>query len=443
MYMQKFSHLYHRLGKKRFFSAAAAIVVFVVAAIFWFQGDDQAVENVETSPRSVELISVSDFQSGALGIAAPSADGRSFVVRAESSGRVDRIGKTGPVAQGAIIAELDNDSQRAALLQAEGVYEAALASAERSDIGVADADAALEAAKQGVVSADKAALTAWNSVLFSTIDQLFTNPRQTNPGVRINAGGQAVRLGETRYALNAELDAWQKESAGLYANQSVTTLINVADKDIRRIDQLTTMVDSFIDLLPKHDPDQIYTASAIASLQSQFASARATLNSQRSALEAAKTALIRAEENQRSASVAGTGGPVSAADAQIKQALGSYQAAQAAYNKTVVRAPFAGTVTMLNVGVGDVINAGSDVALVVPNDGVETSAFYTLPLSAVKYLPDGALVFIVNGEGKLKAKSVETGLVTASSIKVTGLNGDERVVKDVRGFKAGDEVDVK
>src|SRR5690606_31872400 len=204
----------------------------------------------------------------------------------------------------------------------------------------------------------------------------------------------------------------------------------------------TEMVDTFITLIPKHQPDTVFTASDLASLSTEFAAARSSLDTQRAALSSAKTALTRAEENVNSASIGGTGGAISSANAAMKQALGAYQAAKAAYDRTIGRAPLAGTITSQNVTVGDISNVGTDVAIIVPEEGVETNRWWTLPLSAVKYTPDSAFVFMVNNDGVIEEVKVETGLVTAGSIKVTGLTGSENVIKDVRGLKVGERVEV-
>lgn len=436
--------LYTRFSKRTVWSVAAVIGLLIVSVIIFSSlGGEPATEEVEEGKRTVETINASEYQSGALGVVAPTADGNSFVVRAEKGGRVNKVGKVGVVAQGAVIAEIDNAAERAALLQAEGVYEAALAAANRSDISAEDARFALTSAKESAVNTNRAALTAWNTVLFNTVDELFSNPRAGNPGVRIHASGQASDIGEDRVALGQTLENWQNDVASVNAEQSTASLVSTIDTAINRVAELAALVDTFIELLPRHPTDEIFTASEIARLQSSFSTARATLNTQRASLETAKNNLLRAEESVKSAEVGATGGAVSAADAQIKQALGAYRAAQASYNKSLVRAPFAGRVTSLNVSVGDIINSGSDVAIIVPNDGVETAAYFNLPLSAVKYTPDGALVFLVNDDNTLSTKAVTTGLVTASYVQVEGLNGDESIVKDVRGLKAGETVEVR
>ncbi|OGG86149.1 hypothetical protein A2392_01660 [Candidatus Kaiserbacteria bacterium RIFOXYB1_FULL_46_14] len=430
------------IKKYPYYSAGAiAALLAIVGFVVVFNSKD-AEEVAKEATRQVATMSVTEGAEGALGVAYPTASGNSFVVRAEASGRVERAVKVGTkVTAGTIIAELDNSSERAALTQAQGYYEAAQAGAAQSDVSVDDAKTALAAAKQNAVSASRVAMTAWNNVLFNTVDELFSSPR-ISPGVRISASSQATELSRNRLEFNTVLSDWQKDLASLSNTSDIGTINAALDRATADVDALTRMVDSFISLLPKHQPDTVFTTSELTRLSAEFATARTTLDTQHSALSGAKSALARADEAVNSASIGGTGGAVSSANAAIKQALGSYQAAKANYDRTIVRAPFAGTITSQNVTVGDILNVGADVAIIVPEEGVETKRWWTLPLSAVKYMPDNAFVFIVNNDNVIEEIKVETGLVTASNIKVTGLNGSENVIKDVRGLKAGERVEV-
>lgn len=430
------THPYH--------SAFGALLIISLLIFAIFSGDGTGEAEQTAKVEEVEIIKVVDFGSGAIGVAYPTASGNSFVVRSESSGRVERVIAAGQeVEAGTVIAALDNASERAALTQAQGTYEAALAAAAKSDISLSDAKTALSAEKNDALATNRAALAAWNNVLYNTVDQMFINPRLDSPGVRISAEGQAVVLSRERIALNTVLSDWQKQLPNLSPASETRTITDSLDQAIATVNRLGAVVDTFISLIPKQKVNEVYTSSELARLSSEFAMARATLNTQRSNLESARSSLLRAEETVNSATIGGTGGQISAADAAIKQALGSYQAAQAVYERTIIKAPFAGTITSMNVSVGDIIGTGADVSIIVPAEGAETTRWWNLPLSAIKYTPDNAYVFKVNGEGKLEAIEVETGLVTTNSIKVTGLQGDEILVKDVRGMKAGDEVKIK
>jgi len=171
------------------------------------------------------------------------------------------------------------------------------------------------------------------------------------------------------------------------------------------------------------------------------------MSSARASISTALANLTQAEKNLTSAKLAleeaQTGAQkedVAAAQAQLTQAQGDIAAARAAYAKTIIRAPFAGTLSAVNVSVGDVISLGSDVAIIVPLDIDDTERSWLLPLSAVKYTPSSAQVFTITGDGVLETHEVTTGLVTKDRISVTGLTGDETIVADVRGLKGGDTV---
>ncbi len=418
------------------------ILLVILAGGYFTLSQEADQEPVTEITRTVSTISVAELAEGAVGIAYPTAGQDTYVVRAEASGRVDSALKTGTkVEAGAVIVMIENAGERAALTQAQGAYEAARAGAAQSDIGVEDARAALTATKQDAIADDRAALTAFLNVLYNTVDELFSSPR-VSPGVRIEASGQAPELNQKRLELQTQATEWQNDINLLNNSSDVLRITAVLDRSTSRVSDLSVMVNTFITLLSKQKPDGVFSESDLARLSSEFAAAQSSLNTQTAALASAKTTLRRAEEAVASASIGGTGGEVSSANAAVKQALGSYQAAQANYSKTIVRAPFSGTITAQNVTVGDIINIGTDVAMIKPDAGVETTRWWHLPLSAVKYTPNNAFVFVVNEQGLIEAVEVETGLVTASDLRVTGLNGDEMIVTDVRGLKAGDKVEV-
>jgi HlyD family secretion protein len=89
----------------------------------------------------------------------------------------------------------------------------------------------------------------------------------------------------------------------------------------------------------------------------------------------AETALQSAEEGLERAQLAAAGSTNSAADAQVKQALGSLRSAQATLAKTIIRTPISGTVNSLNIRTGDFINSFTQVAEVANNNALEVVTF--------------------------------------------------------------------
>jgi multidrug resistance efflux pump len=405
---------------RRVIAAVAIVILALIAAALFLGKDDQEVA-ATAGLHEVRLLKVADLGSGASGIAVPTANGNSYVIRSEASGKVTRAAAPSVVASGAVIAQLENSAQRAALLQAEGAYEAALASSGGNQTTQASA-------RQDAVRTWTAATVAVAETLRTSIDSYYADIRGTGgtSGFKLEAFGTAQDMNEMRDTIERTiLDRWETESV----NET-----NATEKLVQLNIDLTTvgsLVDRIAALVPRQSITNTYTEADRSADAAALAAARAAITTQQDAVDSARTAITNA-----------SGSGDASAQAQIKQALGTLEAARSNVAKTTVRAPFAGTITSVNVKAGDILSTGGDVAIIVPKDGEETERRFVLPLSAVKYTPAGALVFIVNAENILESKTIETGLVTADSITVKGLAGDETIVEDVRGLKAGEKVEV-
>lgn len=399
--------------------ASLAAIIAVVSYAIW--SGSNAVQDPEAALRRVEVVSVADYARGALGVAVPTANGNSYVIRSEAGGKVTRAARTGAVARGAIVVQLENSSQRAALTQAEGAYDAALA-------GAGGNETSQQTARQDAVRTWTSATVSSAETVRTSIDGYFADIRSTGgaTGFKLEAFGAAAEFNQSRSAIEARFDAWEKEQVN---EQNAAEKLAQLSNDLGLIGGL---IDRIAALVPRQDVSSVYTEEDRIADATNLATARATITALEESTAGALTAMTSA-----------SGSGDAAAQAHVKQALGALQAAQALFDKTIIRAPFDGTLSAVNVASGDIISVGGDAAIIVPSEGVETERSFSLPLSAVKYTPAGAFVFLVNAEGSLESREVETGLVTASSITVTGLNGDEAIVKDVRGLKTGEKVSVE
>lgn len=398
---------------------AAALVAVLVSAFLFLGTNDSNVEPEAGLPQ-VELLSVAEYTRGALGIAVPTANGNSFVIRTEAGGKVVRSAQTGQVAQGTVVAQLENSAQQAALTQAEGIYEAAVAAAG------GNATAQQSAGQDAVRTWTSATVSAANTVRTS-IDTYFGNARspQGASGFKLQAFGTAEEFNQSRTAIEKIFDRWETEQ--VTETNSAAKLAELSSD----LAQIGDLVDRIAALIPRQSTSDTYTETDRSADAAAVAAARAKITAAQESVDAARTAITSAS-NTGNAS----------AQAQVKQASGALEAARSAYAKTIVRAPFAGTLVAVNVRPGDVISIGTDIAIITPSEGVETTRSFALPLSSVKYTPAGAYVFVVNAEGTLEAREVKTGLVAADSISVEGLTGEEKIVKDVRGLKTGEAVTI-
>src|SRR3989338_2311220 len=129
--------------------------------------DSRSANLLPTAAGTVSLYTISE----ANGTAVRTADGNAFIVRSESDGRVNSVAKVGDtVAAGATIAQLENSSQRAALIQAEGAYDAAVAAAGGNTTSQATA-------KQDAVRTWNTATVSVAQVMHTSIDNYFSLSR--------------------------------------------------------------------------------------------------------------------------------------------------------------------------------------------------------------------------------------------------------------------------
>ncbi len=431
--MLKLNYLKQLIAKHPYYALFSLLVLVVGAGFLLAQNRNDNEDTTKEAARTVETISVAEYSSGAIGVAVPTASGDSFVVRSEAAGRVKSVVESGvEVKKGSVLATLENASELAALTQAQGTYEAAQANAEQSSFGVEERAETLSSTYAEAKVDLRSTFVDIEDVMQNTVETFFNGNNQ--------AAFDLTEVSWEKKMINYDLDDWKEMTQGtLSDNQTLAALT--------RGSNITERVSNLVDVIYEHVIEEENGASAdyleeLTTHKSNLSTARATLTTALWTLRDAKISVENAEAALSREEASSLGGSVSAEEARIKQALGTYQAAKANYDKTFVKAPFDGKIISRNVASGDIINVGTDISIIVPAEGVETARYFELPLSAVKYTPDSAYVFTVESDNTLKPIEVETGLVTTANIRVTGLNGDETIVKDVRGLKAGEMVEI-
>jgi RND family efflux transporter MFP subunit len=165
---------------------------------------------------------------------------------------------------------------------------------------------------------------------------------------------------------------------------------------------------------------------------------KASLVATRSSLAASATSLNAANDALLRAKNTASGGTVSAADAQVKQALGVLRNAQANLARTILTTPISGTVNTLALKVGDYVTNGSRVAIVANNQALEIITYISDSDRSAIAVGD---VVIIDGTATATVRQispaldpdtrkVEVRLVTESSeIK----NGDTVTITAAKG----------
>lgn len=407
-----------KFGKRRLIGLGSLILVFfILLKVF---SNDTSEQSVTTKLTEVEVRSVSELSSKASFDTVGKVEAISEAnLQVESGGRVTavnvNVGDT--IAAGAVVATLENSAERAALLQAQGSYEAALAASAQSGVGVNEAQTGVAAAENGAINAFRAAFNTVNSIVYNSIDPFFGNPASQLPGLKIDGAGFTTTLNTERVAYQSLLPEWQRRSQVITGGNNLDAELSYAKLQVERTIALTDM---FIAVFNQGGAVGGYTESDLQAYSTNFTALRATLIGTRTSLDNALSTLVSARDAKRRADLTASGGVVSASDAQIKIALGALQTAQSAYQKTIVRSPIQGVVNALYLKAGDYVSPTQPAAVIANNNGLQIKAFVNEIDNAS--LSVGNVVSIEGGA---------SGIITAKADALDPTNGKVAVVVGV------------
>ncbi|MFT5831740.1 MAG: RND family efflux transporter MFP subunit [Candidatus Paceibacteria bacterium] len=363
------------LGRKAV-RGALLLALIIIAALVVLGGRDKTPE--EVSEDLLPVVSVTTAQQYA-GESTINLIGtvRAFSeasITSEKAGRVTgvRVALGDTVAAGSIIVTLENASENASVLSAQGSYEAALAGAAQNSVGTEEAATRVRGAENSLVSTVKSAYTTVDGIVNNSIDQFYSNPDGFVPGLRIDGKGSTQTLNNIRIEYQTLLVEYKTRSAAVAVNVNLETELTYISAQVAKT---LNYVDTFITVFQSQDNSARYTREELVEFGNTFNGLRSSLIQTQSQLDAAQTALQSAEEGLERAQLAAAGGTNSAADAQVKQALGSLRSAQAQLAKTIIRTPISGTVNSLNARTGDFINSFTAVAEVANNNALEVVTF--------------------------------------------------------------------
>lgn len=370
-----FIERFRPLVKKKSFKISAGVLVVILLAIpFMDFGKGSDVVEIQNKA-VVDTISASAY----VGNQSISLIGnvRAFSqanITSERSGRVVNVNATlgQQVKAGTILASLENSAESASVLQAEGVYDAAVAAGRQSVITVDEATNALNNSKNNAVSTFRTAYSTTNGIVLNSLDTFFSNPNSQLVGLRIDGRSYTSDLTSTRVKFQTTLPEWQSRVNGISTESNLDQELDYARTNIQSV---IDVVNTFINIFSQQDSNSRYTEDELKAYVNTFTGLKNTLIGVQSSLDSAKTAISSSEDTLKRAQLSTTGGEASASDAQIKQALGALRAAQANYAKTIIRTPISGTVNSISMRPGDYINALTEVAVVANNDALEVVTY--------------------------------------------------------------------
>lgn len=370
MFMNITQKLRPWLGRKSVRGALVVLVIVVFGLVLQSRNAEVASDQEPQLP-VVSLTTATEYAGGqTLSVIGTVRAFTEAKVTAERAGRVTSVPVAlgQQVAAGTILVTLENASERASVLQAEGVYDAAVAAAAQTNVGVDEAATALKNAKSNAVSTFKSAYNTTNGIVRNSIDTFFADPDARVPGLRIDGRGFTSQLNNERVAYQTLLATWQTKANTISTDSDLNTELAYAKESVQRT---INLIDTFLTVFATQDNSSRYSDSELQSFTASFTNLRSNLIAVQSSIDGVEAGLASAADAVRRAELAASGGETSAADAQVKQALGALRAAQANLAKTILRTPVSGTVNSLSVRPGDFIGGFDEVAVVANNGALE------------------------------------------------------------------------
>jgi len=298
------------------------------------------------------------------------------------------VGLGDSVSTGETIANMENSAQQAAVVQAQGSYDAAQVAleeasgttAENSTVTSVQADQNAQNTQIAAIASLQSTYTALDDAVHTKADTLLNNPRSQFPTLNIvltysNDTDLFTTILTEREGLEAVLS-----DANTLANSATTTNI---DDSISTMIGYAQTVEQFLNNLSQAvnelTPDSS-TASTISTFQTTIGAARTEVTSAVSSLTTAKTNYDSATASSMTAANSaggGTSNSIAVAQANLEEALGALDAAQSALQKTIITSPISGTIVDLPVTSGDYVSSFSEVAKVSNPNALKIVTYVT------------------------------------------------------------------
>lgn len=302
----------------------------------------------------------------------------------ESSGRVANVNvKVGDIVRkGQVLASLSNSDlyasvqQKQALLDAETSKLTEVTNGSRpEDISIAQSDVdnanvAAEQSLQSLVDQIKDSYSKYDDVLRSKIDQLFISPNSSYPSfinftVPTEDANLPNRLQVSRVFAGKISKSWGDSTAAL-------TTTNFTEANITEAkNNLATMRDFLVDVgvaVVNFQLNPSVTATQAAQYRTDISSARTiiltaitSINSAEQSYRTTAVALKKAKEQLNLKKIGGSVDQITTQSAQQKSAAAALANSYALYAKTMIIAPFDGSVTRVDIDSGEISSPNTPV----------------------------------------------------------------------------------
>ena len=373
---------YKEQSRTKQVSIGVGLLVVIVLIGKLLGGDSMTQEETVATTRTVTVAPVSELANNDSGLPllGTVTSVSEATIRAESSGKLTRVYKQlgDTVVAGQVIAEFENSGERASVLQAEGAYDAAKAARDLARINQGSATVSLSESKSAAVNTILSVYTTLDDSVRVKTDPLFVDPQTAQPRFSVNTPDSALtlRIEQKRVELETLLKNRSSKNGSLTASSDVTAELNALEVEAKAV---KSFLDDVSLALAKALADTKFSQTQIEASKASINGARSAVNGSLSAITATRNSLNAADTASQVAGVnyEAVSGGLATSEAQVKQALGSYNAALSRLEKTIIRSPITGTLNSLSIETGDFISAFTEVAVVSNNGALEVVSYVT------------------------------------------------------------------
>jgi HlyD family secretion protein len=247
-------------------------------------------------------------------------------------------------------------------------------------VKVENARTALLDAKKDVLNKLRDAYSKSDDAVRSKVDQLFSNPRSTNPKLDIIISNNQLEtdIESGRLEVEQMLVSWGNDLGTLSLGSDLLSFVSTTDDNLSEIrnfldnvalavNSLTESADMSQTVIDGYKTD-IWTARTNENIATtNITASQEKLRTALSSLALAQNELALKEAPATNEDIAAQQARVLSADASVKDAL-------AGLAKTIIRSPISGVVTNVDIKVGEIISPNTSLVSVISDNDFEIDA---------------------------------------------------------------------
>lgn len=373
--------------KRKKWIVLGIVAVLIVAGFVIFGGKKQAAGNTFTVKRGTVTSEVS-----VTGKVVPVTN---IDLAFNQTGRVNHVYvKVGDkVSRGQTLITLDNADLVAQVAQAEATVSSQQATLDSLEKGtrpeeiqvqraaVAKAEQDLQNYYTGIYDLVNDAYAKADDAVHNQTSALFTNGDSKTPELTFQVSDSQARVDIVSLRIRSveELNAWKSELATLSSSSSDTVLHDALDKGQAHLAIVRSYLASALNAVNNNTGLSDTTASgyrtSIYTGRTNVITSYTALSTREQTI-ASQELTVKQLQDQLALDLAGsTPEQIAAQKAQVMQAEANVQYYQSQLAKTILRAPFSGTVTKMDLVSGDVVTANAPVVSLIGAGKFEIEAY--------------------------------------------------------------------